>query len=650
MAMTGVTRWARHWTAAFLLNPSDRVNPLDMRLAAHDAKSRILRQGPLAAGLLLILVLAVSGWMAREYQTRLQWVEHTHAVRDKLGGLLNTLLDTESAKRGYLLTRNPELKASYETSMEAVSRKLVELQALTADNPEQKERLEAVKTGVAERFGILRDAVEAVEGGRPIDFELLAKGQKRMAELRLQMEEMKSAEDRLLLDRNDRSRRATLGLWMAAVAASLLSALVVLGWMHSQSVAQRELTQRNAELTRVMAEREAGEAKVRQLQKMEAVGQLTGGIAHDFNNMLAVVIGALGLAQKRLAKGDANIQQFIDGAMDGANRAASLTKRLLAFARQQPLAPRPIAANTLVSGMSELVSRTLGETVQMEAVLGAGLWSIHADPTMLENAVLNLCVNARDAMPDGGKLTIETANSYLDDAYARAHDEVTPGQYVMIAVSDTGTGMTPEVMSKVFDPFFSTKAPGKGTGLGLSQVHGFVKQSKGHIKIYSEPGTGTTIKMYFPRFNPPSGAAADVRSADVARNVAANTSGAVLVLIVEDDARVRETTLTMVTELGYKTIVASGAAEALRQLDANPDVALLFTDIVMPEINGRKLAEEAVRRRPKLKVLYTTGFTRNAVVHSGTIDPGVHLLQKPFTLEALAEKLEQALGDGDSGA
>ena len=232
---------------------------------------------------------------------------------------------------------------------------------------------------------------------------------------------------------------------------------------------------------------------------MKSLGQLTGGVAHDFNNMLAVVIGGLGVAKRRLEKGDSNIQSLIDGALDGAHRAAALTKRLLAFSRQQPLEPQLVQANKLVSGMSEMIARTLGGTIRTETVLAGGLWTIHANSSQLESALLNLCVNARDAMNEGGRLTIETANGHLDDAYATAHTEVAAGQYVMIAVSDTGSGMTPETAAKAFDPFFTTKGAGKGTGLGLSQVHGFVKQSGGHIKIYSEPGNGTTVKMYFPR-------------------------------------------------------------------------------------------------------------------------------------------------------
>ena len=288
-----------------------------------------------------------------------------------------------------------------------------------------------------------------------------------------------------------------------------------------------------------------------------------------------------------------------------------------------------------------MICRTLGETIKVETVLAGGLWTIHVDPPQLENALLNLCVNARDAMSEGGNLTIETANAHLDEAYAGVYREVTAGQYVMVAVSDSGDGMPPDIIDKAFDPFFTTKGAGKGTGLGLSQVHGFVKQSGGHIKIYSEQGVGTTVKMYFRRFIATQGDS--VISQGRAASRPQMSDGNQLILVVEDDDRVRETTVAMLDDLGYATIQAECAQAALRQLDARPDVALMFTDIVMPDINGRKLAAEALKRRPELKVLFTTGFTRNAVVHNGVLDAGVQLLQKPFTAEELATKIRDAL-------
>jgi signal transduction histidine kinase len=405
-------------------------------------------------------------------------------------------------------------------------------------------------------------------------------------------------------------------------------------------VAQRtaELTRTNAELSSQIVAREAAESQIRQMQKMEAIGQLTGGIAHDFNNMLAIVISSLDLLQRRLQQGRSDVQTYIDAALDGARRAASLTARLLAFSRQQPLSPDVIETNRIVSGMSELLRRTLGEDIRIEAVLAAGLWKTHIDPAQIENAIINLAVNARDAMPGGGRLTIETANAFLDEAYAAQHD-MKSGQYVMLAITDTGVGMPAEVIDKVFEPFFTTKKPGMGTGLGLSQVYGFVKQSNGHIKIYSEPGQGTTVKVYLPRYYGPEPSGATLEPAKPVATALATEC----ILVVEDEENVRSLVVDALSELGYTVLQAPEARTALDLIDANPQIDLLFTDIVMPETDGRRLADEATRRRPLLKVLYMTGFTRNAVVHNGMLDPGVNFIAKPFALDDLARKIRQVL-------
>ncbi len=387
-----------------------------------------------------------------------------------------------------------------------------------------------------------------------------------------------------------------------------------------------------------MNRREEVEAHLRQAQKMEAIGQLTGGIAHDFNNMLGVISGSLELMRRRIHKGDFGIERFMDAAYKATERAATLTHRLLAFARQQPLEPEPINANRMITEMSDLLRSTLGEHIRIETVSAAGLWTTNADAHQLESAVLNIAINARDAMPEGGRLTIETANTYLDDAYSQQHVEVEPGQYVMIAVSDTGAGMPPEIASRVFDPFFTTKPTGKGTGLGLSQVYGFVKQSRGHIKIYSEIGSGTTVKIYLPRL---------VGGADAVESPSRQSERLgkpeEVVLVVEDDPMMRRLSTETLAELGYTVLESDGAASALSILDQRPDIKLLFTDVVMPEVNGKKLADEALRRRPDLKVLFTTGYTQNAVVHGGVLDPGVNLLSKPFALDRLAAKVRMIL-------
>jgi nitrogen-specific signal transduction histidine kinase len=384
--------------------------------------------------------------------------------------------------------------------------------------------------------------------------------------------------------------------------------------------------------------REAAENQLRQAQKMEALGQLTGGIAHDFNNMLGVIMGSLDLVTRRVKKGDFAIERFLTAASLAAERAATLTQRLLAFARQQPLSPQPLDANKMIVNMSDLLQSTLGEQIGVETVTAAGLWPIHVDTQQLENAILNIAINGRDAMPDGGKLTIETANTHLDDAYCRQNPEVQPGQYVMLAITDTGIGMPADVTARVFDPFFTTKPTGKGTGLGLSQVYGFVKQSQGHIKIYSEPGAGTTVKIYLPRL---IGNAQEIKRAATEPMRTGDRSEAVLV--VEDDSLMRRLTADALHELGYTVFESENAAGALATLDRVADIKLLFTDVVMPDVNGKKLADEALRRRPGLKVLFTTGYTANAVVHGGVLDQGVNLISKPFTLDQLATKVRAVL-------
>jgi signal transduction histidine kinase/ActR/RegA family two-component response regulator len=412
-------------------------------------------------------------------------------------------------------------------------------------------------------------------------------------------------------------------------------------------VAERtsELSESNTKLTAEIKRRLETEAQLVQMQKIEAIGQLTGGIAHDFNNMLSVVLGSLRLLQRRLQRGDTNVDKFVNAAIDGAERAANLTSRLLAFSRQQPLAPDVIDANKLIAGMGEILRRTIPESVHIETVLAGGLWRCFADTPGLENAVINLAVNARDAMPNGGKLTIETANAALDDAYAVTHPDVKAGQYVMIAVTDTGTGMPPDVIARAIDPFFTTKPAGQGTGLGLSQVHGFIKQSGGHVAIYSEPGHGTTIKLYLPRHFGPSDPAPRRR---LQAAVAVSSSNETL-LVVEDDAEVRKLTIDMLGELGYTTIESENAVQALATIDSHPEIALMITDVVMPGMNGRLLANEARVRRPGLPVLFTTGYTRNAIVHHGVLDPDVHVIIKPYTLETLAAKVQELLSSAKAG-
>ena len=390
-----------------------------------------------------------------------------------------------------------------------------------------------------------------------------------------------------------------------------------------------------------VAQRTRAEDALRQAQKMEAVGQLTGGIAHDFNNLLTVVVGNIELALRALdgVGGEPRARRVLESARKGADRAATLTQRLLAFSRRQPLAPKPIDVDKLVLGMSDLLNRSLGETVQLEIVTSPGLWRVEVDPNQLESAILNLAVNARDAMPGGGRLVIETANARLDEAYVANHAEVAAGHYVVLAVTDTGTGMPRELIDKVFEPFFTTKEVGKGTGLGLSMVYGFVKQSGGHVKVYSEEGHGTTVNIYLPRL------LGEGVVAEEAANTGWETSlHAETILVAEDDDDVRAYTAECLRDLGYKVLEAHDGPAALRLLQRQGQaVDLLFTDVVMPGMSGRELADTARQHQPGLKLLYTSGYTRNAIVHAGRLDHGVEMIAKPFTYQALAQKVRDVL-------
>ena len=380
------------------------------------------------------------------------------------------------------------------------------------------------------------------------------------------------------------------------------------------------------------------EAALRQAQKMEAIGQLTGGVAHDFNNLLQVVSGNLQLLGRDIA-GNEKATRRIQNAMEGVARGSRLASQLLAFGRRQPLAPKVIDLGKLIRGMDEMLRRALGETIEIESVVAGGLWNTLVDPSNVENALLNLAINARDAMDGSGKLTIEAGNAVLDTAYARAHPDVTPGRYVMLAVTDTGSGIPPEIVDKVFDPFFSTKPEGKGTGLGLSMVYGFVKQSGGHVKIYSEPGEGTTIRLYLPR-------STETEDELVALDAGPIAGGTETILVAEDDKGVRDTVIETLTDLGYRVLQAPDAKSALAIVESGIPIDLLFTDVVMPgPMKSTELARRAVERLPGLKVLFTSGYTENSIVHEGRLDEGVELLSKPYSLEQLARKVRHQLAN-----
>lgn len=387
----------------------------------------------------------------------------------------------------------------------------------------------------------------------------------------------------------------------------------------------------------VTALREA-EHQLHQSQKMESVGQLTGGIAHDFNNLLTVIIGSLDTA---LEKSPADIRALLQAALGASERGAALIKQMLAFSRRQILAPEPIDLSALAKGIEDLLRRTLGEEIEIEMKPAPGLWLALADKGQVESALLNLAINARDAMSPGGKLTIETRNAHLDDDYVRGNPEVAPDDYVMLAVTDTGSGMPPEVIARAFEPFFTTKATGKGTGLGLSMIYGFAKQSGGHLKIYSEVGHGTTIRLYLPRHRMEAAPATIVTTAKAQPRLA---GGRETILVVEDEPMVRDLVTQRLLELGYRILESADGAGALRILESTETIDLLLTDVVLPgALNGRELADAAIKLRPKLKLIFSSGYTQNSIDHQGKLDPGVQFLPKPFRRDELAAKVREVL-------
>jgi signal transduction histidine kinase len=626
-----------------------RMRTTTQALALTEPKPlALLNRSLVVTTALAALIVAAAFWLGWRNKNDDAWVVHSLAVRDQLTRVLSLVQSGETGQRGYLITGRDSYLGPYKMATDQLPPMLTRTEDLVSDNPQHVEEVGELRHLIDDKLNELRSTVDAYKAGR--NDEALAivnsdQGFRLMLEIRQLITKMQSEEDALLLERQSVAARSAMLLQAGVAVAFLL--LCGIGLLIARftresfgvlTTTNDRLAATNRELLEQVGRREAAENQLRQAQKMEALGQLTGGIAHDFNNMLGVIMGSLDLVTRRVKKGDFAIERFLTAASLAAERAATLTQRLLAFARQQPLSPQPLDANKMIVSMSDLLQSTLGEQIGVETVTAAGLWPIHVDTQQLENAILNIAINGRDAMPDGGKLTIETANTHLDDAYCRQNPEAQPGQYVMLAITDTGIGMPADVTARVFDPFFTTKPTGKGTGLGLSQVYGFVKQSQGHIKIYSEPGAGTTVKIYLPRL---IGNAQEIKRAATEPMRTGDRSEAVLV--VEDDSLMRRLTADALHELGYTVFESENAAGALATLDRVADIKLLFTDVVMPDVNGKKLADEALRRRPGLKVLFTTGYTANAVVHGGVLDQGVNLISKPFTLDQLATKVRAVL-------
>ncbi|HZV03713.1 MAG TPA: CHASE3 domain-containing protein [Gemmataceae bacterium] len=599
---------------------------------------------PLVFGFALLLVAVIAtAWISLEQQRTSLAVRTALLTENELNRVSTLVTDAEMGQRGYLLTGRDSYLEPYLIAKQELLNEIDNLSTLIRGEGGPESHVSALRRLAADKLSELESTISARRAGKTDEALAIVNGDsgyRLMTGIRdtiaaLRAREQKGLEDSTAFAENLRFL-SVVGLAIATILVLIIAVATVRDGRRRLA----ELAATNKKLEAETIERKQATSQVRQLQKMEAVGQLTSGIAHDFNNMLAIVIGSLDVARRRLSGAEnPTVLQCINNAAEGAERASVLTARLLAFSRQQPLDPKVLDMNKLVSGMSQLLRRTIGEPVEIETVLAGGLWRTFADPAQVESTVLNLAVNARDAMPDGGKLTIETANAYLDEAYAADHPEVTAGQYAMISVTDTGIGMSAEVIERAFDPFYTTKGPGKGTGLGLSQVFGFVRQSGGHVKIYSEVDHGTTVKVYLPRYE-----------GQTTETVAAQEPSALplgqpleIVLVVEDEEKVRHVTVDALRELGYTVVEAGSPSDALQQLTANPKIALLLTDIVMPEMNGRNLAERALELKPGLKVIYTTGYTRNAVVHNGILDAGVAFLPKPFSIEQLANKVRQVL-------
>jgi signal transduction histidine kinase len=604
----------------------------------------------------LLLCIVGAGVVELAYREREaeDWVSHTVEVRQEARELMNTALNAETGVRGFLLTDDQAFLAPYKTALARLPERLGELRRLTADNPAQQQALDRINDDIKALLGVYQQMLALESSGQrkeAADLVRVQAGKNLMDDLRLRVDAFSNAEAVLLRQREDVAQRTRTALVVGvnAALAIVIALAAFLGRITLHYV--RRLAERTTELERETRLRRESEATLVQALKMEAVGQLTGGIAHDFNNMLTIIVGNLDTMKRRLQDaGDggrelaARLARPIDMALQGARSAGELTHRLLAFARRQALAPAPADLNRLVAGMSELLRRTVGESIAIETVLAGGLWPMLVDANQLENVVINLVVNARDAMPKGGSVTIETANAYLDEAYAASFGDVKAGQYVLLSVSDIGAGIPPDVLPRLFEPFFTTKEGGEGSGLGLAMVHGFVKQSGGHIRIYSEVGQGTTVKIYLPRLvnvEPVLAVPAELPATDAA---APRAKAAETVLAVEDNDAVRHYARTALEDLGYRVLEARNADEALRLIEGGTHVDLLFTDVVLGSgLNGRELAGKIAAKVAGLPVLFTTGYTRNAIVHHGRLDPGVHLLDKPYTQQELGRKIRELL-------
>lgn len=605
---------------------------------------------------LLLLGAVGAVFLAFKAADAASWVNHSIDVRGQARQLTSAIQEAIIRERGLLLTGDDRYLGDFQRHLASIGERLDSLKSDVADNPGQVQRLSDLEQPLLALVGTLEETVKLAREGRHEDAIGVVRSNRvlDLSEMISQGLQNFIAAEQTLLDRRQAEANRLQQLLLLLIATGLIVA-AAMSFVLERATRHfiGHLQDRTNQLESEIKRRQDTEETLRQAHKMEAIGQLTGGIAHDFNNLLTIIIGNLDTLKRQLAKltpdrsaADvaAMVLKQVDVAMMASHNAAKLTHRLLAFARRQPLEPKRVDCNRLISGMSELLRRTLGEVVNLEVVLGGGLWPALADPNQLENAILNLAVNARHAMPEGGKLTIETTNAYLDEAYVRRFGDLHAGQYVQISVADTGAGIPPDVLDRVFEPFFTTKAAEAGSGLGLAMVHGFVKQTGGHVRIYSEIGHGTTVKIYLPRLHEVEMvASAPMPSAENTAPVGGARPDETI-LLVEDNEGVREYARAALEELGYTIIEAANAADALQLASDGGRIDLLFTDVVLPGgVSGRQLSDSLLKLRPNLPVLYTTGYTRNAIVHHGRLDPDVNLLNKPYTQQDLLRKVRELL-------
>jgi signal transduction histidine kinase/ActR/RegA family two-component response regulator len=639
-------------------------------------RERLTSLVALVAGILLIALVILVAHSNQERDAALARERQSYDIMVVTRALDASMARSEASLGRFVISGDRRTGTLYYDEWNRAGRQLARLQQLTAGNPRQAALVAELRTLYLTRGQELAGPATRAnfrQGWTALSMFNTAGESSTIPRISHILRQIAANERAVLGERTraaeiSQSRSNRLAGLLSGLGVALVLGAAILGWMTSQAMAgrraarraayeealraetleeaiaarTRELVEVNEQLLAEAKEREVAESQLRQIQKMEAVGQLTGGIAHDFNNMLAVVVGGLELARRRLDGRSADVARHIDNAMEGAKRATTLTRRLLAFARAEPLRMEAVDPSELIAGMSDLLDRTLGERIHITVEQPATPWQIWTDRHQLENAILNLAVNARDAMNGEGRLSIVTENTHLSDGEVGS---AAAGEYVRIAVSDSGGGMTPEVMERVFEPFFTTKPVGKGTGLGLSQIFGFARQSDGDVAIQSIPGQGTTVSIYLPRYKAEAGTASAQASAEPLLSLAASSEATPLagtrVLVVEDDVRVRASTVAALEELGYQPVACESGEEALAFLRTGEPVRLVVTDVVMPGMTGPELVAQLRRLYPELAILFVTGY----VGETGDADQlaGHQLLRKPFTINGLAAAVTTAL-------